>query len=404
MQHHHLKKEAKNAIILAVMCFVSYLAVYFLRNILSAVSPQMESAGDFTDTQTGMLGSAFFASYAIGQLINGIIGDRIKAKYMMSAGLTMAGVCNILFVFFAASPWMTTVCYALVGLFLSMIYAPMTKVVSENVNLNYAQRCSVGYSFASFLGSPTAGLCAAVMSWGALFYLGGGLLIAIGIAVFIFFIIVERKGIVTYGNFTPPAKKSGSFKVLIKRKIVKYTVVSVVTGIVRTSTVFFLPTYLYKYLGFSESTSALIFTVATLTISLSAFLTVAIFELLKRDMNKTLLVSFILSTLAFAGAFLLKQPVLNMLCIILAIMMSNCATSMLWSYYCPSLRDTGMVSSATGFLDFMSYIAAAIANFLSPYAVSFIGWGGLILVWGALMVIGILISLPFGKRKKEITQ
>jgi len=401
MQHHHLKKEAKNAIILAVMCFIAYLAVYFLRNILSAVSPQMEAAGDFTDKQTGLLGSVFFASYAIGQLFNGIIGDRIKAKYMMSLGLTLAGISHILFVLFADSAVMTTISYALVGLFLSMIYAPMTKVVSENVNLNYAQRCSVAYSFSSFLGSPTAGVCAAVMSWTALFYFGGALIVAVGIGVFIFFIFAEKKGIVSYGKFTPPEKKGGSLKVLLKRQIVKYTFVSVLTGIVRTSVVFFLPTYLYKYLGFSESTSTLIFTVATLIISLSAFLTVAIFEMFKRDMNKTLLTSFVLSALAFVGTFLFKQPVVNMLCIVLAIMMSNCAASMLWSYYCPSLRDTGMVSTATGYLDFMSYIAAAVANLLSPYAVSSIGWGGLILVWTALMVFGVLIAIPFKKKTKE---
>ena len=185
MQRHHLKKEAVNAVILAVMCFISYLSVYFLRNILSAVSPQMESSGDFTATQTGMLGGVFFAAYAIGQLINGIIGDRIKAKYMMSIGLTLSGICHMLFVPLADSVILTTISYALVGFFLSMIYAPMTKVVSENVNLNYAQRCSIAYSFSAGLGSPVAGVCAAMMGWAAVFYLGGGLLVGIGIAVFV---------------------------------------------------------------------------------------------------------------------------------------------------------------------------------------------------------------------------
>ena len=53
--------------------------------------------------------------------------------------------------------------------------------------------------------------------------------------------------------------------------------------------------------------------------------------------------------------YALKTELYKMLDIaflILAIMASNCAASMLWSRYCPSLRDTGMVSSATGFLDF----------------------------------------------------
>ena len=71
----------------------------------------------------------------------------------------------------------------------------------------------------------------------------------------------------------------------------------------------------------------------------------------------------------------------------------------MWSIYCPSLRDTGVVSGATGFLDFISYMAAALASSIFPYAVDVIGWGGLILVWFALVAIGMAATLPFAKRK-----
>ena len=47
---------------------------------------------------------------------------------------------------------------------------------------------------------------------------------------------------------------------------------------------------------------------------------------------------------------------------VLAILTSTCAAAIMWSRYCPSLRDTGVVSSATGFLDFLSYMAAAVSN------------------------------------------
>ena len=67
---------------------------------------------------------------------------------------------------------------------------------------------------------------------------------------------------------------------------------------------------------------------------------------------------------------------------------------MMWSRYCPSLRDTGMVSSATGYLDFVSYMAAAAATTLFANAVESIGWGNLILVWFALMAVGFIITFP----------
>ena len=86
---------------------------------------------------------------------------------------------------------------------------------------------------------------------------------------------------------------------------------------------------------------------------------------------------------------------------ILAIMSADGASAMLWSRYCPSLRDTGKVSAVTGFLDFVSYIGAAIANIVFANAVLSIGWGNLILVWLMLMVFGVVISLPYRKKQRK---
>ena len=76
-------------------------------------------------------------------------------------------------------------------------------------------------------------------------------------------------------------------------------------------------------------------------------------------------------------------------------MSANGASSMLWSVYCPSLKNTGIVSGATGFLDFSSYMGAAVANYVFAGAATTIGWGNLILVWMGLMVLGVIIALPF---------
>ena len=53
-----------------------------------------------------------------------------------------------------------------------------------------------------------------------------------------------------------------------------------------------------------------------------------------------------------------------------------------------------MVSGATGYLDFVSYIAASVSSTLFANAVTGIGWSGLILIWFGLMAFGVCISLP----------
>lgn len=89
-----LNKSARNAIMIGSLCSVSYLAVYVARNILGAVSPQMIAEGGFTTEYIGRVSSVYFICYAVGQLINGAIGDHIKARWMISGGLLLAGVTN----------------------------------------------------------------------------------------------------------------------------------------------------------------------------------------------------------------------------------------------------------------------------------------------------------------------
>ena len=82
-------------------------------------------------------------------------------------------------------------------------------------------------------------------------------------------------------------------------------------------------------------------------------------------------------------------------------MTANGAANTMWNVYCPSLHHTGMVSTATGYLDFVSYLAAGIANQLFANAISQIGWGNLILVWAALMGAGIVVIIPWKKYVKN---
>ena len=112
-------------------------------------------------------------------------------------------------------------------------------------------------------------------------------------------------------------------------------------------------------------------------------------------MYLTIRIMFAFSLGFFILVYFVSQPILNIAFLVLAIMASGCCSSMMYSRYCPGLRDTGFVSSATGFLDFVSYMAASASSALFANAVSAIGWQNLIIVWAALMLVGVAISLPW---------
>ena len=390
---------SRNKILLiAFLCVVSYGTVYVARNLLGTVTPALLNLG-YTEEYIGQISSLFFVFYAGGQLVNGFIGDRIKAKYMITVGLILAGICNIVFPFVIDSLFSAIAIYGITGYFLSMIYGPMTKLVAENMDATSKVRVSVAYGFSSYVGSPIAGLLATFLIWNDAFSVGGAALIVMGVTMIALLARIEKKEGVTYKIGKKESGQNRGVGILIKRDIIRFSLVAILTGIVRTSVLFWLPTYINQHLSFTPEESALAFTVVTAVIAPTALLTAILFEKIGRNMYKTMLIGFVISALFFVGAYFFTSPIVNLVCIVLAIMGNNGSATILWSMYCPSLSDTGMVSTATGFLDCLSYMAAALANVVFATASITIGWANLVLVWCTIMIIGAFVSI---KRKKKI--
>ena len=388
-------KEVKNAFMIGAISTLVYLACYFAKNILSIISPQMVESAGVSVEYVGTLSTANMLFYAGGQLINGIIGDKIKGKYMIGGGLVLAGLCNIA-IGFMHTPTVMLVAYSISGFFLSTLYAPLVKLIAENTLPSHAEKCCLGLSFASLFGVPIAGVAAFFFNWMNVFNVCGVTLVIIGVGFYFSVISMEKREIIQYSVRIDEQKKGGSFKILLENAIIKFTFVSILTGIVRTSVAFWVPTYLSQYLGFSAGLAATIYTVMTVVQSISPYITnVVIYEyLLKRKMNRMLLWMFGVSAVSFVVMFLVQSAFVNIVFLTLAIMTANGASNTMWNVYCPSLHHTGMVSTATGYLDFVSYLAAGIANQLFANAISQIGWGNLILVWAALMGVGVIIMIP----------
>lgn len=390
-----ISKKAKNAVILGALCSISYFAVYVARNVLGAVTPDMLESGMTLD-YIGRISAVYLVAYAIGQLINGAIGDYLKAKYMVSLGLLFAGVAGFIFVKFCNVPGIATVAYGCAGFSLSMIYAPMVKVVADSVELTYATRCSIGYTFASFFGSPAAGLLATYLSWESTFDVSSTVLIAMAVICFACFLIFEKKGIVKYSQRTKNEEGiKKDYKGLFRRHIVKFALISMLTGVVRTSFVALLTTYFVEYLSYGKTEATSIFSTATLIISFTTFIAIFIYERVKQNVHLSTLIFFSLASICFGVLYFVTNPLVNVVIIVVGIMASNAAATMLWSVYCPSLCDTGLVSGITGFLDFLSYGSAALASLLIPIIKAAVGWRNVIAILFLLMVFGTLICLPY---------
>lgn len=211
--------------------------------------------------------------------------------------------------------------------------------------------------------------------------------------VFISMEILEKKGIVRYREKVQKKENGRDVAVLIRRRIVRFTLLSAITGIIRTSVIFWLPTYLNQYLGYGTASALRVYAAMTFCTVVAPFLAAFLIERLRGRMSLSMVLFFVVSTICFFLCYIVSQPVFNSIFLAVAIIGANGVSSLIWCRYCPELHDTGMVSTATGYLDFISYVAGALANLMFADAVAKIGWGKLILVWCAIMIVGIGVSI-----------
>ena len=152
-----MKKELSTAWRIGSICIITYLASYVTRNILSVSTPDMLKDELFTKEYTGMLSSVCFIFYAIGQLVNGFLGERIHPKMMISIGLLITSISTLAVPAVASRP-IHFICFTLIGFALSMLRGPMMKVISENTEQKYARIiCSI-FCIAGFAGPLVASI------------------------------------------------------------------------------------------------------------------------------------------------------------------------------------------------------------------------------------------------------
>ena len=81
--------------LLFFLCWFIYLASYIGRRNFSALMPQMMADGVLSASQAGSINTIFFLTYACGQLINGLLGDRLHPSHMVLFGALTSAFCNI---------------------------------------------------------------------------------------------------------------------------------------------------------------------------------------------------------------------------------------------------------------------------------------------------------------------
>lgn len=391
---------------LGAACFLAYTACYGGRGILSAMIPQILEQTSFSKEAVGLWGSSFFFTYGIGQIVCGLMGDFIKAKYMVALGLFLAGLVVSIFPLFQSVLFLT-VLWGLCGFCCSMLWGPLSKVIAENTTEQLGRIFMTLLTIASLLGTMATYLIAVIASqgktWGLAFYLTGSFLVVSAVVWFFSLTFLENRGLVKY--IQQEAGDGGNlFQIVKGHSFFFITMVSLINGVIRNAVVFWIPTYITEKLMVSTTVAASISSVLPIVNLLGTFVGLWLLKWLHDREEQVLVIFFSASTLMFLLMFLLDGRLFFVT--IAALFLSSAAmigaSNMIFSVYCLRFADTGRVSAITGFMNFTGYAAAAFASPLFTKVVKSQGWNVTVLLWALLALVGWLFSYLAARDKTKV--
>ena len=115
---------------IVVMGWVTYASYYLGRVNLSTAIPDLREGLHLSSQDVGLLGSGFFLSYALGQLISGHLGDRISPRKLVLYGMLLSTAMNL--IFGSVAIWSVMfLAWTINGFFQSTGWAPILKLLSS---------------------------------------------------------------------------------------------------------------------------------------------------------------------------------------------------------------------------------------------------------------------------------
>ena len=400
------------------LMWLAYASLYLGRVNLAMALPVMRSDLGWTTAQVGLVGAVFFWVYALGQLINGHLGDRLPSKGIVLIGLMGTAVINLLSGFVSSFGWMVAL-WAINGYFQSMGWGPIIKMTSNWVPQSQRGRVS------AFLGTSTVGgfmlswflagrlLTSYPGEWRLVFWVPSALLLAVAIVWGAFAKNrpedvglapvnpgggepAELKDVTLEGVVLNPSRIKGAWAFLVQPGLILLAIVSALQGMVKDGINLWAPTLLMQSqnLAVSEATTG------ALWIPPFGFLGVLAAGWLNQrtggDDRKVIGTFYTAAAIvALAGSYIIKMQhySLTVLTIALCSGLIYGVNTLLMTSIPLQFQAVGKESTVAGFLDFAAYVGAGFTGVITGSLLEYWGWSQIMGMWGAICAIGAVVMV-----------
>lgn len=168
--------------------WLTYGSFYFCRQNISAAVPGLKASG-LNDIEVGWILGSLKVTYAIGQLVNGQLAERLPARWLLAVGMLGSAALNVAFglgtgLYFLLFVW------ACNGYFQALGWTPCVRVASNWFSSARRGRAigviGTSYQFMASMTYLVAGASVEWLGWRGAFYVPAALLAAAAVHMLVF--------------------------------------------------------------------------------------------------------------------------------------------------------------------------------------------------------------------------
>lgn len=401
-----MKKALSNKQITWLLMLV-YFSSYITRINFAAIIQEIITATGFGKEALSIIPVCLSITYGAGQVINGMLSDRIKPQTMILCGLSCVTLANMIFPLFSGSVVLMCVLWAINGFAQAMMWPPIVQIIVRCMHgKDYADGMfwvSCGSSFGTIAVYLLAPVIIALLGWKAVFFLCAGVALLITVLFALLRGRIEMPPLAAAPQQESAQKPRFSFPREALLPILLIGLGIVLQGMLRDGVSTWMPTFLVEVFDFTNTTSILI-TVVLAIFSIIAFGAAGkIYQRLFK--NEVLFAGVIFGVAAACSLLLLFLFDATRIGAIVGLMLINgCAHGinlMLISYVPKRFRSYGSISTISGCLNACTYIGSAISTYGVAVLVERMGWSFTIGSWVVIASLGTLAciaaALPWRK-------
>ncbi|MBR5236869.1 MAG: MFS transporter [Clostridia bacterium] len=409
-------RSEKTGKILYLTCWLAYMLSYVGRMNYSAALICMIEDGVFNKAESGMIGTMFFIFCGAGQLVMSLLVSRMSSWKMLGIGLFGSALCNAMMYFGSSYYAVMLIFWGLNGVMNAMIWPPIFHIISYTLPRSQRQKACLTISIGAPAGSIVAYLVSTVimenLHYMAVFIVPAFMLLAIGLLWVVVSIYTKRvlkkeaamlpdekvvpvEEVTQKGAPTEDGYQMHLIPLLLASGVVFLIPAILIQGMLATGIATWVPAMITEVYKVSPTVSLLLTILITLTNLMGIYLGTYLSEKVFHDEVKAMAVQFAIAVLPIAVLYFIGVlPVL--LCIVLLCIATTLmvGVNQLGVTLVPMrLAPFGQAVACMGFLNTLSYVGTAIANYgFGALAESF-GWNVTILFWAGFAALGIVSSV-----------